>query len=65
LVSIITIGLSFIHNLSLQFLDINNRKIISTNIYELLQSVDLAHRKIGDGEARDYSLGICTDSFSI
>jgi len=35
--SIITMGLPFIHNLCLYFLD--NKKIIPTNIYELLQPV--------------------------
>lgn len=63
--SIITIGLPFIHNLCLQFLDSNNKKIIPENIYELLQPVALAHWIMGDGESRDYGLRLCTDSYSI
>jgi hypothetical protein len=40
-------------------------KIIPSNIYELLTPVALAHLIMGDGSAKQYSLRICIDSYSI
>lgn len=63
--SIISKGLPAIHNLCLQFLDVNGRKIIPIDIYNLLTPIALAHWIMGDGEAREYGLRLCTDAFSI
>ena len=40
-------------------------KIIPSNIYDLLTPVALAHLIMGDGSSKQYSLLICTDSYSI
>lgn len=40
-------------------------KIIPSNIYELLTPVALSHLIMGDGSAKQYSLKICLDSYSI
>jgi len=40
-------------------------KIIPDNIYELLTPVALAHLIMGDGSAKQYSLKICTDSYTV
>ena len=58
-------GLPAIHNLCLQILDVNGRKIIPIDIYNLLTPIALAHWIMGDGEAREYGLRLCTDAFSI
>lgn len=63
--SIISMGLPAIHNLCLQILDVNGRKIIPIDIYNLLTPIALAHWIMGDGEAREYGLRLCTDAFSI
>jgi hypothetical protein len=62
---IISMGLPFIHNLCLQFIDIKGNKVIPKNINELLTPIALAHWIMGDGEARYFGLRLCTDSFSI
>lgn len=40
-------------------------KIIPINIYDLLTPVALAHLIMGDGEAREHGLVLCTNSFSV
>src|SRR4051812_34204473 len=44
---------------------LNKVKVIPSNIYDLLTPVALAHLIMGDGSAKQYSLRICTDSYSI
>ena len=44
---------------------INNKKLIPQDIYNLLDPVALAHWICGDGQAREYGLVLCTDSYSI
>nr|YP_010608765.1 hypothetical protein PNX16_mgp006 [Drechslerella dactyloides]WAN89845.1 hypothetical protein [Drechslerella dactyloides] len=44
---------------------INKIKIVSSNIYELLTPVALAHWIMGDGSAVNKGLVLCTDSFSL
>ena len=43
----------------------NGVKIIPNNIYELLTPIALAHLIMGDGSAKQYSLKICTDSYTV
>ena len=43
----------------------NGIKIIPHNIYNMLTPVALAHLIMGDGSAKQYSLKICTDSYTV
>ena len=43
----------------------NGIKVIPQNIYNILTPVALAHLIMGDGSAKQYSLKICTDSYTV
>lgn len=60
-----TMALPAITILTRQFLDVNNKKIIPLNIYDLLNPISLAYWIMCDGESQISGLRLCTDSFSI
>ena len=43
----------------------NKVKVIPENIYNMLTPVGLAHLIMGDGSAKEYSLVICIDSYTL